>query len=130
MRDLKTRIRQAVSTAADYIEIIIAVFLSVVVIMLSVRLFSYLGTAISSGFSDTFLSDVLGMSFNLAICIEFIRMLTKHSMKTVIEVLVFAIARGMIISHESTADILLSVIAIAILFAVRKFLFQHGDEDE
>ena len=57
-------------------------------------------------------------------------MLYLHTPMTVFEVLLFAIARQIIIDHSSPVNSLLGVIAIAILFATRKFLFVAFDESE
>ena len=55
--------------------------------------------------------------------IEFIKMLAKHSPGSSLEVLLYAIARHMVIGHESAFENLLSVAAIALIFVVRKFFF-------
>lgn len=74
--------------------------------------------------------DVLMSCFNLIIGVELIRMLYLHTPITVFEVLLFAIARQIIIDHSSPVNSLIGVIAIAILFAVRKFLFASFDDTE
>ena len=70
----------------------------------------------------------VGVAFNLVICIEFVKMLCKHTSDTLIEVLMFAIARQMIVEHTSPQQNLLVIIAIAILFAIKKFLFDEFDD--
>ena len=74
--------------------------------------------------------DLLTACFNLIIGVELIRMLYLHTPLTVFEVLMFAIARQIIIDHSSPLNSLLGVIAIAILFATRKFLFSSFDETD
>lgn len=74
--------------------------------------------------------DLLTVCFNLIIGVEMIRMLYLHTPMTVFEVLLFAIARQIIIDHSSSVNSLLGVIAIAILFATRKFLFVTFDESD
>lgn len=74
--------------------------------------------------------DLLTVCFNLIIGVEMIRMLYLHTPMTVFEVLLFAIARQVIIDHSSPINSLLGVVAIAILFATRKFLFVAFDETE
>ena len=61
---------------------------------------------------------------------DLLRMLYLHTPITVFEVLLFAIARQVIIDHSSSLNSLIGVIAIAILFATRKFLFAAFDETE
>ena len=51
------------------------------------------------------------------------KMLAKHSPGSSLEVLLYAIARHMVIGHESSFENLLSVAAIALIFVVRKFFF-------
>lgn len=74
--------------------------------------------------------DLLETCFNLVIGVELIRMLYSHKPSTVFEVLLFAIARQIIIDHSSPVNSLIGVIAIAGLFATRKFLFYDFEEAE
>jgi hypothetical protein len=50
---------------------------------------------------DEYIEDILITAFNVVIVIEFIRMLIKHSMNTIVEVLIFAISRGLVVGHEA-----------------------------
>ena len=54
-------------------------------------------------------------------------MLCRHSVQNVVEVLLFATARQMVVEHLETWQTLIGVAAIAILFAIRKYLMT-GDE--
>jgi len=65
----------------------------------------------------------VGVAFNLVICIEFVKMLCTHTPGTVIEVLLFAISRQMIVGHVSGFEVLAGVAAIAGLFATHKYLY-------
>ncbi len=64
----------------------------------------------------------------LAVGIELIKMFSKPSPNTIIEVLVFALVRQLIVKRTSILDFLLGVLAVAILFAVRKYLFTQFDD--
>ena len=66
------------------------------------------------------LTGFINMGFGLVIGIEFIKMLCKPNPDNVIEVLLFLVARHMIIDENTALDILLSVLSIAILFIVRQ----------
>ena len=66
---------------------------------------------------------LLSYSMNLIICVELIRMMYYHTSDMVFELLVFALARQVIIDHTSAITSLIGVCAIAVLFATRKFLF-------
>jgi hypothetical protein len=113
---------------ANGFEIAIACMLLIIVAIKVVELFLDI-----TGFSDITGSDVviltmefdkiLSAMFALVIGVEFTKMLCKHTTETVIDVLLFAIARQTIIYHDSTADMLVGVAAIAVLFAAKKYLF-------
>lgn len=65
---------------------------------------------------------------SLAIGVEFVKMLCTHKPGTIIEVLLFATARQMIVEHLNVYETLVGIGAIAALFAIRKFLFCSFDE--
>ena len=73
------------------------------------------------------LIDILDNAISLAIGAELIKMLCKHTPETIIEVLAFALARQLIVGHSRPLENLIMVIAIAILFAVRRFLLMSHD---
>ncbi len=79
---------------------------------------------------DEYIEDILITAFNAVIVIEFIRMLIKHSMNTIVEVLIFAIARGLVVGHEAPLETLIRIACIAILLVCRKFLFYKFDFEE
>ena len=66
-------------------------------------------------------NDLLDTCFNLIIGVELIRMMYQHTPDTVFEVLLFAIARHIIMDHSSIWSSLVGVCAIAVLFATRKY---------
>ncbi|MBQ4145408.1 MAG: hypothetical protein IJD36_02155 [Clostridia bacterium] len=70
---------------------------------------------------------VLDKAITLAIGAELIKMLCKHTPETIIEVLAFALARQLIVGHAEPWQNLITVVAIAILFAVRRFLLNRHD---
>lgn len=69
-------------------------------------------------------------AFNLVIGIEFIRMLIRHTPGSALEVLLFAIARHIVLDGSSGMELLLGVASIAGIFAVRKFLYVHSFESD
>ena len=48
----------------------------------------------------------VGVAFNLVICIEFVKMLCKHTPDTLVEVMMFAIARPVSYTHLTLPTIL------------------------
>lgn len=114
---------------SHYVEIIISIILVISLLVLTGRLaLSLTGIfTIKSGI-DTYLQSFLNQAMSIAIGVELIKMLSKHTSGTIIEVLLFAIARQIVVAHGSAKDSLLSVIALAILFATRKYLFTSFDD--
>ena len=60
---------------------------------------------------------------NLVIGVELLKMFCRHDIVSIIEVLLFSVARQMVIEHLAIKEALIGCIAVAILFAVRRFLF-------
>ncbi len=66
--------------------------------------------------------EYLDAVFNVVIGIEFIKMLCKPSSANIIEVLIFLIARHMIVTATTPLEDLLSVVRIGIIFYFRRFM--------
>ena len=102
-------------------EIVIAVLLILVIAIKVAEMFINL-----MGFQIVIISmdfeRILSAVLTLVIGVEFIKMLCKHTPETVIDVLLFAMARQIVIYHENSLDLLLGIIAIIGLFFVKKYL--------
>ncbi len=70
------------------------------------------------------LNDMLGQILLLVIGVELVVMLSLHIPGALLEVLLYAIARKMLLlpKGEGMADVLIGVLAIAGIFAIRKYL--------
>lgn len=111
------------------LEFVIAAMLAAGIILMVIQLIlSFVHLTDISTYPNY--DDLLTSCFNLIIGVELIRMLYMHTPMTVFEVLLFAIARQIIVDHTSPVTSLVGVIAIAILFATRKFLFVAFDESD
>lgn len=108
------------------LEFFIATMLSIGIILLCYRMVLSLGNIPNFELWPNY-DDLLETCFNLVIGVELIRMMYSHSPITVFEVLLFAIARQVIIDHSTPWSSLIGVTAIAVLFATRKFLFSEFD---
>lgn len=111
---------------ATTLEFFIALMLSVGIVLLCFRMASSLVNIPNLDVWPNY-DDLLETCFNLIIGVELIRMMYYHTPNTVFEVLLFAIARQIIIDHSSIWGSLIGVCAIAVLFATRKFLFCEFD---
>lgn len=68
--------------------------------------------------------------FDAMIGIEFIKLLCRNDLYSMIEVLMFAVTRHLVIQPLETWEILIGTGAIAVLFAIRKFLFLYKESYE
>ena len=124
---LKQNLRKKVSSVASIIEITLSILILLIIIVTGIELFMKLFAMISGLFlgKNSWNYRVLfDIAIELIIAIEFVKMLSKHSMGSAIEVLVFVIAKRVIIdgSNATALDVILFVLAFGILFAVRKYL--------
>ena len=118
---MKMTLQTIMQKMTSYVELVLSEFLLLVVVALSVRLIAQSVPQVWSQQIDVMY--YLESAMTLAIGIEFVKMLCTHTSETVIEILLFAISRQMIVEHLSAKETILGVGAIAGLFAVRKYLF-------
>ncbi len=113
---------------ASYLfEILISIIVGIAIIAFGIRLV-ITGIDVVTKTSDvSALITILDDAIILAIGAELIKMLCKHTPETVIEVLAFALARHLIVTKTTAVENIITVVAIAILFAIRKFLLKSHD---
>lgn len=85
------------------------------------------GTSILNMDTD-FFTTFLSQALSLVVGVEFVKMLCRHSAQTVVEVLLFATARQMVVEHLDPTQTLIGIIGIGILFAIRKYLMTDSDD--
>ena len=101
------------------IERVIAfITLAVMLFMLGLEIYKMFTTAEYFAAMDTFLQNIL----TIVVGLEFVRMLIDLTPANTIEVLIVAIARQVILTHNNPWANLASVLCIAGLFATRHFL--------
>lgn len=106
-----------------FISVIVAVSILVLAVNMIIDMFDF--TLFEDGAES--LMKILDDAIILAIGAELIKMLCKHTPETIIEVLAFALARQLIVKHSTAAENLITVIAIAVLFGIRRFLLKRYD---
>lgn len=75
-------------------------------------------------------SEYLNKAFSILIGVEFLKMLIKQTPGSVLEVLIFVIARQLVMNHGTTTEFLLGVLAIGGIFAIRKYLYVQAFDEE
>lgn len=119
----KEHLRGGVAALAGYIEICISAVVLIAIVITGVQVVREVFGLIENPNAHENFTVFMGYAFNLIIGVEFIRMLSRHTPGATIEVLMFAIARSMVVEHTSPLENLISVVTIALIFAIRKYLF-------
>lgn len=122
---LKRRLRKIVARISSYIEIFISVLILIGILVATINL----GTELILMSKEALIvkevtvpiEEYLALGLQLIIGVEFVKMICKHTVGSTIDVLLFAIARKLVVSHGSSIDLLLGIIAIAILFVVKHY---------
>ena len=124
---MRKKLQDIMFEASYLFELIISVIVGIAILILSVRFIADIFASPVFSKGTAALVEILDNAIILAIGAELIKMLCKHTPETVIEVLAFALARQLIVCHAASWENLITVIAIAILFAVRRFLLKRHD---
>ncbi len=119
---VKRIFRDQIAEAAGLLEVFLSGIVLVGLLLSIVPLLQWMPGLIVDG-NDVEVYDFLTRALDIVIGIEFIKMLAKHSPGSVLEVLLYAIARNMIVGHEDAIQNLVSVAAIALIFIIRRFFF-------
>ncbi len=124
---MRKKLQDKMFEASYLFELFISVIVGIGILILSVRLIvDTLQTSVSFETVNS-LVPILDDAIVLAIGAELIKMLCKHTPETIIEVLAFALARQLIVGHAAPWENLITVVAIAVLFGVRRFLLKRHD---
>ena len=118
----RAELRNKIISTATLLEILLSGLVLIGLLLSMVPLLQWMPGLLFDG-NDAEVSIFLQRALDIVIGIEFIKMLAKYSPGSSLEVLLYAIARHMVVGHESALENLLSVSAIALIFVVRKFFF-------
>lgn len=118
----RTALRNYIIQASTLLEITLSGLVLIGLLFSIVPLLKWMPGLLFDG-NDAEIRTFLERALDIVIGIEFIKMLAKHSPGSSLEVLLYAIARHLVVGHDSALENLLSVGAIALIFIVRKFFF-------
>lgn len=122
---MKSTIVKFLLKTAWILELVIALFiLMVTVVQMVLTVKDSLNYLTLGQFS---LNNFFISTMNIVVGLEFVKMLILHTPRAVTDVLLFAIARQLVVSHSSSMDTLLGVAAVALIFLIKKFLLSRED---
>lgn len=124
MQKLPTRkkINDLIIRIARYTEILMSAIITGVILIMIINLIMNLPETLSTTIENDAFNKFLSSALGLVVGIEFVKMLCNYTSETVIEVLMMATARQMVVEHLSPVNTLIGTVAIGVLFAIRKFL--------
>ena len=119
---MKNKLNELIYTISRYTEIALSAIMLVEIIVLIIpMIYNFISITLLSIKASQF-TEFLDNILTLIIGVEFVKMLAKHTAENLLEVLMFAIARQMIVEHLNMIDTLIGIISIAIIFFIRKYL--------
>ncbi len=126
-----SRIKHKLINATLYLENILAMIITVAIIIGIADLAKYIVMIFQTSAIETYdiFQRFLGHTLLLVVGVEMVAMLVRHTPGSVIEVLLYAVARKMLISNERMLEFLLGIVAIASIFAIKKYLFVSNIRD-
>ncbi|HQI16032.1 MAG TPA: phosphate-starvation-inducible PsiE family protein, partial [Bacillota bacterium] len=125
------RIKQRLINATLYLENILALVITIAIVIGMVDLLKYIVMIFQTNAIDTYdiFQKFLGHTLLLVVGVEMVAMLVRHTPGSVIEVLLYAVARKMLISNAHMLEFFLGIISIASIFAIKKYLFVSNIRD-
>lgn len=129
MNNVWKKIRNFIYDASDIMELIMAVLVLIAILIATISLWGPFIEYIDTRFEHGSFLVFIGYIFNILIGIEFLKLLCHPNANTVLEVLTFLVARHMIIEHTTVLENFISIVSIAALFAMKKYLDLPTNEE-
>lgn len=124
MTEKLEKMKQGYANLSELLEHIMAAIVLLAIVIAICSLWAsfkeFLQTRSESGAFLKYMASV----FDIVIGIEFFKLLCKPRKDTMLEVLMFVIARHMIIEHTTAFENLLSIVAISILIIVDRYFLK------
>ena len=125
---IRKHFNEGIYNVARYTEIVLSIVILIVIALAGIRLIYAITETSLMEMDIDFFTKFLANALSLVVGVQFVNMLCRHYAQTVVEVLMFATARQMVVEHMAPTQTLIGVIAIAILFAIRKFLMTEDSD--
>lgn len=127
---MKRKLNDIIYSISRYTEIALsAIMLAVIIVLIIPMVYNFIKIPVLSVQPGQF-TEFLGNILTLLIGVEFVKMLAKHTAENLLEVLLFAISRQMVVEHLNMPETLIGIISISLLFGVRKYLLLKSPKDQ
>lgn len=124
MKEIKDRLIQLTS----WMEIVVAILLIIAITIAGVLVIWDAWLNLNDGVFQ--LEVLLKRVLTLVVGVEFAKMLILHTPESVLEVLLYAVARQIVIYHDSALENLIGVLAVGVIFVIRKYFVKTKDIEE
>ena len=108
-----------------WLELVVSMLIVVGIILYLCSVPKLMADVSNGGFNE-----YLSVLFDILIGIELVKLLCRNDLYSMVEILLFAVTRHIIIERLTIVETLIGVVAIAALFAIRKFLFLYQETHE
>lgn len=125
---MNSELRDKISSAAGALEISLGLIILIACVVTGLGII--FTTDMQLLFADaSYLQSRLSDVCLIIIGIELVSMITSHTIDSVVEVMLLAIARQMIVEHTTPFENVLAVLGVGMLFVIRKYLYiSHIDK--
>ena len=124
------KITDGMYRTGQILEIIMGLFVLAAVIPGAVMLIPEFPSLWQSPDKEEVFLQFLEMVLNLVIGIEFLKMLLRPNTDMILEVLVFVIARHMVVRTTTSVEDFLSVMSVGILLLIQKYLENRKNKEK
>ena len=97
--NIRKHFNSIIYNISRYTEIALSIVILVVIALAGIRLIMEIVNTSISTMDTQFFTTFLSQALSLVVGVEFVKMLCQHSAQTVVEVLMFATARQMVVEH-------------------------------
>lgn len=129
--DNERKVEKNIETIVHKIEYVIAIFLVIGMIIGLIDLAHYFISIFQASGVDAYneFQAFLGHALLLIVGAELILMILYHSTNALLELILFVIARKMLIYSHTPTDLVIGTVGLAIVFSIIKFLVEDESSD-
>ena len=121
-KKMNSDLRDKISTAATAVEIVLGLIILLACVIGSMGLVCTTEMDQMLHVPEYF-QERLSDACLIIIGIELIKMITSYTIDSVVDVMLLAIARQMVVEHTTPLENLLAVLSVGVLFVIRKYLY-------
>lgn len=119
---MNSDLRDKISTAATAVEIVLGLIILLACVIGSIGLVCTTEMDQMLHVPEYF-QERLSDACLIIIGIELIKMITSYTIDSVVDVMLLAIARQMVVENTTPLENLLAVLSVGVLFVIRKYLY-------